>query len=267
MMDAAPDAPPDQEHPDWSSDGERLVFETGFSSLWVVSSDGLDLHSVYECVAPCSSLQDGAWSPDGREIAFMVAETEDGTTTSRSAIVSLDVASGTVRTIYEDTSGRVWLFHPRWSGDGEAVVFEQDTFASDLLSESTITKRAIKVVSSSGDAVPDNVVEWDGPVSGPGAPDPDWSSVENLIVFSRDDNLFTVRPDGTSERQLTQFDAVTEHAIQPTFTPDGTGIVFTFVTGQFGADDVPAAAIIDLDGADMTPVGGGVPMTHTRIQP
>ena len=179
----------------------------GFSMLWVVNSDGTGLRSVYTCAAPCHSLQDGAWSPNGSEIAFMVAETKDGATTSRSAILSLNVGSGAVRTIVEDTSGRVWLFHPRWSGDGQSIVFERDTFASNRVDESTTTKVEIAVASASGGTDAKDVASWDGPISGPGSPDPDWNSVDDLIVFCRNDNLFTVQPDGTSEVQLTRFDA------------------------------------------------------------
>lgn len=267
VVDVAPSAPADQEHPDWSHDGKSLVFDTELSMLWVVNSDGTALRSVYTCEAPCHSLQDGAWSPDGSEIAFMVAETEDGATTSLSAILSLNVGSGAVRTIVDDTSGRVWLFHPRWSGDGQSIVFERDTFASNRVDESTTTKVAVAVASASGGTDAKNVASWDGPISGLGSPDPDWNSVDDLIVFCRNDNLFTVQPDGTSEAQLTRFDAQTQHAIQPTFTPDGTGILFTLVKGHFGVDDALGAALVDLKDAHLVPVGGDNQMTHTRLQP
>jgi Tol biopolymer transport system component len=259
------DAPGDQEHPDWSRDGLRIVFDTQFSQLWTVNADGSDLVTAYQCVSPCQSLQDGSWSPDGIEIAFMVAESVDGTTTSRSAIVALNVASGDVRTIYADTSGTVWLFQPRWSGDGKSIVFEEDTFASNLLSEGEIVSMAVAVVPAEGATTPEYLATLSGPFDGPGSPD--WSPVDDLIVFSRADNLFTVRADGSAEQQLTNFDAVQEHAIQPTFTPDGSAIVFTYVTGEFDVDDAPTAALITLDGSGQVTIGGGMPMTHPRFQP
>ena len=263
----APEAPDGQEHPDWSRDGLRIVFDTQFSQLWTVNADGSDLAAAYECVSPCQSLQDGSWSPDGREIGFMVAESVDGTTTSRSAIVALNVVTGDVRTIYEDTSGTVWLFNPRWSGDGQSIVFEEDTFASNLLSEGEITSMAVAVVPADGATAPEYLATLSGPFDGPGSPAPDWSPVDDLIVFSRADNLFTVRADGSGEVQVTDFDAVEEHAIQPTFTPDGNAIVFTYVTGEFDVDDSPTAALIGLDGSGQVVIGGGAAMTHPRLQP
>lgn len=263
----ASEAPVGQEHPDWSRDGLRIVFDTQFSELWTVSADGSDLAAAYECVSPCHSLQDGSWSPDGDEIAFVVAESVDGTTTSRSAIIALNVATGDVRTIYEDTSGTVWLFQPRWSNDGESIVFEENTFASNLLSEEEITSMAVAVVPAAGATKPEYLAKLSGPLEGPGSPAPDWSPVEDLIVFSRGDNLFTVRADGSEELQVTEFDAVREHAIQPTFTPDGSAVVFTYVTGEFDVDDSPTAALIGVDGSGQVVIGGGAPMTHPRLQP
>ncbi len=259
--------PEGQEHPDWSRDGRRIVFDTQFSKLWTVNADGSDPAAAYTCVSPCTSLQDGSWSPDGTEIAFMVAESQDGTTTSRSAIVALDVASGAVRTIYEDTSGLVWLFGPRWSGDGKSIVFEKDTYASNLLTDEAATSMAVAVVPSEGATTPHYLLTLSGPFEGPGSLAPDWSSTDDLIVFSRADNLFTIRADGTEETPVTTFDGVEEHAIQPTFTPDGSAIVFTYVTGQFGVNDQPTAAVIRLDGSGRVTVGGGATMTHPRVQP
>lgn len=160
----------------------------------------------------------------------------------------------------------VWLFAPRWSGDGESIVFEQDTFASNLLSEGEITSIAIATTPAAGQGTATTLATFDGPFGGPGAPAPDWSPVEDRIVFVRGDNLFTIAADGTDEIRVTDFDGVQEHAIQPTFTPDGQAIVFTYVTGEFGVDDAPTAAVIGLDGTGQTTIGTGT-MTHVRLRP
>ena len=126
---AAPSTPPGQEAPDWSPDGTRLAFEVTHTSIWVAEIDGA-AKEVFTCSRPCWRVQHPSWSPDGTGLAFMVAETKNGSTTSRAAVVTMDLATSTVSTAYEDTSGRVWVYGPRWSPDGLQLVFEADTFAT-----------------------------------------------------------------------------------------------------------------------------------------
>lgn len=257
-------APPKQEHPDWSPDGSRIVFETDFTLLWVADADGSKATQVYRCARPCHSIQDAAWSPDGRSIAFAAAETEDGGTTSRSAVLRLDLATQTVTTVYADTSHRVWLYSPRWSPDGTRLVVEEETFASDKLDEPTVTASKVGIVRAEAAKPTIRYVATAaaGRISGV-----DWSPRGDLLVIGRDDNLVTLRPDGTGATQITSFDAASRHAVQPTFTPDGRGVVFTYVEGTFGVDDRPTAAQVALDGTGLTTLGDGQRMTHPRLQP
>jgi Tol biopolymer transport system component len=255
-------APTHQEHPDWSPDGKQLVFETAFSELWAVNADGSQATKRFDCQLPCHAIQDAAWSPDGRTIAFVTAETKDGQTTSRAAILALDVATGKVRTIHDDSSGVVWLYGPRWSPDGRSLVFEEDAFASNLLTEDNISSTKLGVTSASGVGEPVDYIAA-------GASGPDWSPKGDLIVFSRGDNLLTIRPDGTGEHRLTNFDGVNEHAIQPSFVPGGGSLIFTYVSGGplRSVNDHHTAGTVGLDGSGMSTVGGGLLMTHSRMQP
>lgn len=263
---AIPAGPAGQEHPAWSPDGTKLSFEVDFTTVWTANADGTDAAVLFECESPCAVTQDSAWSPDGTEVAFMVAES-DGTVTTRAAIVAVNVVTGNRRTLYEDTSGVVWLYGPRWSPDGESIVFEEDTFASTRFDDTTVVSTAVRVVTLNGGDEPRSLAEWPGPLVEPSAPAPDWSPDGDLIVFSRRDNLFVMHPDGSGESQLTDLDGQNEHAVQPTFTPDGDGIVFTYVTGRVGVNDVPAAAIIPIDGGALTVIANGVKISHPRLQP
>lgn len=244
--------PTDQEHPDWSPDGTRLVFDAGFRSVWTVDEDGSGAAELFSCEKPCASVQDGAWSPDGKEIAFMTAETVDGETTQRSAILAVDVNSGTVRTITEDTTGQVWFFQARWSPDGSELVVEKDTFASNRLDEESVSSTKLLVVAANGRGSPRSIAT--------GFTSPDWSA-KDAIVAVQERNLVTMQPDGTEQVSLTGSGDAANSAIQPTFTPDGQAIIFTWDGSP------PTAAVIDLDGSNLTRVGGGILMTHPRVQP
>jgi Tol biopolymer transport system component len=244
--------PTTQEHPDWSPDGTRLVFDAGFQSLWTVDADGAGATELFSCERTCANVQDGAWSPDGKEIAFMTAETVDGETTERSAILAVDVNSGSVRTITEDTAGKVWFFHPRWSPDGSELVVEKDTFASTLLDEESVSSTELLVVAANGRGSPRSIAT--------GFTDPDWSA-QNAIVAVQDGNLVTMQPDGSEQVSLTSSGDAADAAIQPTFTPDGEAIIFTWDGSP------PTGAAISRDGANLTRLGGGILMTHPRVQP
>ncbi|MEO6512995.1 MAG: hypothetical protein ABIO16_18500 [Nocardioides sp.] len=251
------------QHPDWSPDGERLAFETDFATLWSVAADGSSPRRLFDCRGRCVAVQDAAWSPDGTEIAFMAARTVDGVHTSAALLRVLDVASGSVRTVHADRTGRVWVFAPRWSDDGSSLVYEEDVFASNRLDESVVRRfRVVTIgVRGHGRRV---LASWRGPFDGPGAPAPDRDG--SRVVYVRHDNL-VLRDLATGEvRRVTSYDASTEHAIQPTFTPDGRSVVFTHVTGTFGVDDRPRPAVIDLATGTVRDVGPAG-ATHPRLRP
>jgi TolB protein len=255
---------PGGEHPDWSPDGTTIVFDTGSSTLWSAASNGGKAAvKLVTCTAPCARLYEGAWSPDGKEIAYAMTETADGTNTSRSTIQVFDTSTAASRTVYENTSGSASVFTPRWAANGKSLVFSEVTFASTRLDEEQVLGERIAVVAI-GDSSP--TARYLTPAGGT-ATTPDWSRRGNLIVFSRDDNLFTIRPDGTHESPLTSFDGEQKHAIQPTFLPDGGGVVFTYVTGTFDVDDVAHAAVIGFDHGGLEILSVPAPVTHPRVSP
>lgn len=254
------DGPPHQEHPDWSPDGSHVVFDSGFSTLWTARFDGEGLEQIYECLDPCYVVQDGAWSPDGRSIAFMEG-TGDGTVTTSGKIQILTIDTKTVRTVFEDTTGTGLVSAPRWSPDGRSIVFEADTYASNKQTEEKIVRGRIGIIGVDGPPEPRFIASGtDQPAS-----TPDWSRTGGLVVFSKGDNLVTVRPDGSKQHVITKFNGKTEHAIQPTFAPSGDLIVFTYVTGTFDVDDKQSAATVDLKGNDLTILAGQA--THPRLRP
>jgi Tol biopolymer transport system component len=253
----------DAEHPDWSPDGTRIAFESAFRSIKTMTADGGDLRELYACAKPCAFVQEPAWSPDGAEVAFALTETVDGVLTSRGAVVALEVATGVLRTVTEDGTGRVGFSTPRWSGDGARLVVDRETFVSTKLDETAVSKVEVVVVPSKG-GVSRTVADWGGPVTWGASPD--WSRRADLIVYSRHGNLHTVAPDGSGEAILTTVDGTAESAIQPTFTPDGTHVVYTHVQTRSGVT-VNTGELLPLDGGKASVLGGGVEMTHPRLSP
>lgn len=263
----------EQGHPDWSPDGRTLVLDLDVRSLWTVDVATGRARQVYECTAPCYFLQDGAWSPDGRSIAFVRADADDtGATTARSSIIVLDVARGAARTVWEVTNGTDLDFAPRWSPDGTRLVFELDRFVDTSTATTEISGARLGVVPASGRGRPTWLTGFAAL-----ATFPDWNRRTGRIVYAAGSrgipdhpgdpsDLFTVSPDGTGRRRLTHYRPSVARATQPTWTSDGSRILFTYVRGTGAGRPVIASVAPDGSGLDARP-DAAQPQTHPRQQP
>ncbi len=107
--------------PDWSPDGERLVFtspckslEDAFlkTSIFRINADGSGRTSLTK--VPGGDY-DPAWSPDGKRI--LVTSLQDG----RKHIYVMDI-NGDNRVLISSTAGAV-DYQARWAPDGERIIF------------------------------------------------------------------------------------------------------------------------------------------------
>jgi Tol biopolymer transport system component/DNA-binding winged helix-turn-helix (wHTH) protein len=101
-------------HPQYSPDGNRIVFEStrsGSSEIWMCNSDGSNLLQLTNLGRPTGSP---CWSPDGRQIAF------DSRPEGHSSIFVLNIEGGQTRRITTGTSDDIV---PSWSRDGRSVYF------------------------------------------------------------------------------------------------------------------------------------------------
>jgi len=112
--------------PDWSPDGQRIVFTSpcpgrqdqyAGSHLDVIQADGTGL-----TVLPTAAGGDfePAWSPDGKQIAF--TSLRDGTP----QIYLLNLADNTVSRLTQTSLDNIWPLwsrQPAWSPDGSQIAF------------------------------------------------------------------------------------------------------------------------------------------------
>jgi TolB protein len=204
-------SPEIEAYPDWSPDGQTLLFTrisrgtqqnpVQRASLWTVRADGTELR---ELTAGLGYSLGGRWSPDGQSIVFETGEypafsigvmRADGTGWHT-------VASASVTDAYSQ---------PTWSPDGR-IAFQR----------TTAEWRGIWTMSSDGSGLIR--------LTGGDDSEPRWSPDGKQLVFSRQflsgtgsaSVLVVANADGSGLRQLTggPYDRI------PAWSPDGKVIIY-----------------------------------------
>ncbi|HEY7471891.1 MAG TPA: hypothetical protein VIE68_06040 [Gemmatimonadota bacterium] len=218
------------EGPDWSPDGTRIAFsEQG--QIWMMDADGSDVTQLTAAGNTHPSTEP-AWSPDGTKIAYRRTETSGGT--GHIWVLEVD-GSGETQITSGPDDGFPDDFSPTWSPDGTQIAFRRTQ-----RNASTLTYQDIYTVGIGGGAAVD-ITNTTDPAED--ERDPDWS-VDGKIVFTcapQPGDLGTdlCVIDGGARTRI--IDTSPAFEFDPSWSPDGTKIVFARVPMQGGSGRIWSA--------------------------
>jgi TolB protein len=205
--------------PSFSPDGKKLLYSQyagngtnpGDTSIEIMNADGSQKRSLFHREG--YSAFDAVWSPGGDSIVFCVGRyfRAPGLPASQIALMNPD-GSG-FRAIADDGVNNGF---PSWAPDGKRIVYKAG-------------RRLVILSVADGKSVPlTDAAHWDN--------FPQWSPKGDVILFTSDRDgdfeLYTVRPDGSGVRRLTNSPGNDAHSI---WSNDGEWIVFS--SGRKGFKD------------------------------
>jgi Tol biopolymer transport system component len=188
--------------PAWAPAGNRFVLAVG-TQIRMFDARGENGRTIYD--SKSGLIASPSWSPDGKVIAFGIASSF--TSHEKSATVAMVNAEGTGFRQLTDESGNAGF--PSWSPDGKRIVYRVAG-----------TEQGLRIMSLEDGKVVKLTTEYDN--------FPAWSPKGDLIEFTsfrdRDFEIYTIRPDGSGVRRLTQTGGNDAHGI---WSPDGEWIVYS----------------------------------------
>jgi Tol biopolymer transport system component len=219
----------------WSPDGTRLAFaatqasavpENGETQIYVMNADGSNLTQLTR--DPSSQNIQPAWSPDGKRIAY--AKWSNDVDGSGLYVIGADgngqtrLTSGTIDTspawfpdgsrilfvrspegvselhvVDADGTGERTLAEPRGGYIGSAALSPDGTRMAFTRLEPDLGQKNFEIFVANADGAGETRLTH---TPAPEA-DPSWSPDGTRIVFAREGDIYTMAPDGSDVRQVT----------------------------------------------------------------
>jgi Tol biopolymer transport system component len=214
--------------PAWSPDGQRLAVvrverhgDRLDEAIYVMNADGTDLTRVHSTGLQVQSVLQLAWSPDGKELAFIRLDwrARDGVYHESEALMELVVMNADGTDLHPLTDGSTQVSSFSWSPDGTRIAYT----AQYLVTE---TRFAYDLFVMKADGTGVRQLTDDGRSMHPA-----WSPAGDRLAFVswepgsqiRRGDIYVMRAEGTDRVRLT-FDSGFED--RPVWAPDGTVILF-----------------------------------------
>jgi Tol biopolymer transport system component len=232
----------DAVHPDWSPNGNRIVFELDhkrakprpYCSVAVINADGTGLTDLAAQRRGCDNQP--SFTPDGQRIVYVHYDDIRDVET----VWSMDSTGGDRRQL--ESRWRAGVTDPNVSPDGQWITFVR------LKKEHR--QQALFAIRPDGSKLHQlTPFSWEVAIKHDWSPDGTRIALTTNADFVRPDesaNLVTIRPDGSGVRRLTRFTGARKNAYAGSFSPDGKQIVFRLERG-----DKHSLAVVDRDGRNL----------------
>ncbi len=208
----------------------EIVFESkrsGRSEVWTMKTDGSDLHQITDQIAG-GAATGPVLSPDGRQIAFSLAQPASGDDWDI-YLINVDGTGLTNLTDHPEFDG----WRPAWSPDGSQIVFfstRDDPINDEVYAINVDGTNVRRLTNNPAD---DAIATWS----------PDGTRIAWETNREGDFDIWIMDADGTNPTALTVDPADDEW---PAWSPDGTKIAFD--TWRDGNREI---YVINIDGSGL----------------